>query len=124
MQVYQTDPEGFYVGPAVADPDPLDDGNWLIPAGCVTEAPPTLSDGQRAQFANGAWVVVDPEPVVEPEPEPELPPTKADQEGLRRSAYQQEADPLFFMAQRGEATVEEWTAKVAEIKARYPYPTE
>ena len=124
MQVYQTDHNGFYVGPAVADPDPLDDGNWLIPAGCVTEAPPTLSDGRRAQFANGAWVVVDPEPVVEPEPEPELPPTKADQEWLRRSAYQQEADPLFFMAQRGEATVEEWTAKVAEIKARYPYPTE
>jgi hypothetical protein len=39
-------------------------------------------------------------------------------------AYQQEADPLFFMSQRGEATVEEWQAKVAEIKARYPYPEE
>jgi hypothetical protein len=53
-----------------------------------------------------------------------VPPTKADQEELRRSAYQQEADPLFFMSQRGEATVEEWQAKVAEIKARYPYPEE
>ena len=124
MQVYQTDHNGFYVGPAVADADPLDEGAWLIPAGCVTEAPPALSEDQRAQFSNGAWVIVDPEPVVEPEPEPELPPTKADHEELRRSAYQQEADPLFFMSQRGEATVEEWTAKVAEIKARYPYPTE
>lgn len=124
MQVYQTDHNGFYVGPAFADADPLDEGAWLIPAGCVMEAPPALSEGQRAQFSNGAWVIADPEPVIEPEPEPELPPTKADQEELRRSAYQQEADPLFFMAQRGEATVEEWTAKVAEIKARYPYPTE
>jgi hypothetical protein len=124
MHVYQTDHNGFYVVPAVADADPLDEGKWLIPAGCVTEAPPPLAEGQRAKFANGSWIVVDPEPVVEPEPEPELPPTKADQEELRRSAYQQEADPIFFMAQRKEATMDEWTAKIAEIKARYPYPVE
>ena len=40
----------------------------------------------------------------------------------RADAYRSEADPLFFKAQRGEATTEEWTAKVAEIKARFPYP--
>jgi hypothetical protein len=39
---------------------------------------------------------------------------------LRQRAYIAEADPLFFKAQRGEATMEEWQAKVAEIKARYP----
>lgn len=44
-------------------------------------------------------------------------------ESQRKVAYQEEADPLFFKAQRGEATMEEWTAKIAEIKARYPYPT-
>jgi hypothetical protein len=38
----------------------------------------------------------------------------------RRAAYITEADPLFFKAQRGEATMEDWQAKVAEIKARYP----
>jgi hypothetical protein len=38
----------------------------------------------------------------------------------RRAAYIAEADPLFFKAQRGEATMEEWQAKVAEIKARFP----
>lgn len=38
----------------------------------------------------------------------------------RQAAYIAEADPLFFKAQRGEATMEEWQAKVAEIKARYP----
>jgi hypothetical protein len=122
MQVYQTDKNGFYVGEAFADPDPMDEGNWIIPGGCVEQEPPALSDGQRAQFVNGAWLVVDPEPA--PEPEPELPPTKGQQEQLRKWAYQQEADPLFFMSQRGEATVEEWQAKVAEIKARYPYPEE
>jgi hypothetical protein len=39
---------------------------------------------------------------------------------LRQEAYITEADPLFFKAQRGEATVEEWQEKVAEIKQRFP----
>ena len=38
----------------------------------------------------------------------------------RRAAYMAESDPLFFKAQRGEATMEEWQAKVAEIKTRFP----
>ena len=43
-------------------------------------------------------------------------------EANRAAAYVTEADPLFFQAQRGEATMDEWTAKVAEIRTRYPYP--
>jgi len=38
----------------------------------------------------------------------------------RRAAYIAEADPLFFKAQRGEVTMEEWQAKVADIKNRWP----
>jgi len=38
----------------------------------------------------------------------------------RKAAYISEADPLFFKAQRGEATMEEWQAKVQEIKTRFP----
>ena len=49
-------------------------------------------------------------------------PTREGQEAARKAAYTAEADPLFFMSQRGEATTAEWEAKVAEIKARYPYP--
>jgi hypothetical protein len=56
-------------------------------------------------------------------PEPAIP-TREEQEAARKAAYVANADPLFFMSQRGEATVEEWQAKVAEIKARYPYPVE
>ena len=37
----------------------------------------------------------------------------------RRAAYITEADPLFFKAQRGEATMDEWQAKVQEIKNRW-----
>jgi len=44
----------------------------------------------------------------------------AEAEANRKAAYIAEADPLFFRAQRGEATEQEWLDKVAEIKARYP----
>jgi hypothetical protein len=60
-------------------------------------------------------------PYVPPVP---VPPTVEEQEAARRVAYVEEADPLFFMYQRGEATEQEWLDKVAEIKARYPYPVE
>jgi len=42
---------------------------------------------------------------------------------LRESAYRNESDGLFFKAQRGEGSLADWEAKVAEIKLRYPYPT-
>jgi len=48
-------------------------------------------------------------------------PSNKTQEAARKLAYTAEADPLFFMSQRGEATTAEWEAKIAEIKARYPY---
>jgi hypothetical protein len=44
----------------------------------------------------------------------------AEAEASRKAAYIAEADPLFFKAQRDEATYQEWLDKIAEIKARYP----
>jgi hypothetical protein len=41
----------------------------------------------------------------------------------RATAYASEADPLFFAAQRGEATMEQWRSKIDEIRKRYPKPT-
>ena len=46
----------------------------------------------------------------------------AETQQQRQSAYQQEADPLFFKWQAGEGTEAEWLAKRAEIAERYPYP--
>ena len=43
-------------------------------------------------------------------------------ETQRRNAYTQEADPLFFSYQRGEATEQDWLSVVQSIKERYPYP--
>ena len=39
----------------------------------------------------------------------------------RAAAYAAESDSLFFKAQRGEATVQQWQDKVSEIKTRFPY---
>lgn len=121
MQVYQTDGQGVYVGITAADQDPLDEGNWLIPAGCVTQPPPSLGEKQLAQWVSGSWVIVEiPDPI---EPVTILPPNLEQQRLARGGVYRAEADPLFFKAQRGEATMDEWLALVAEIKTRYPYPT-
>ena len=47
-------------------------------------------------------------------------------QAARQARYQAESDPLFFEAQRGESgvTIADWEAKVAEIKADLPMPTE
>jgi len=69
MNVYQTDLNGVYVGTTTADQDPLDSTNWLIPAGCVETAPPTVTDGQLAKWDGAKWAVEN-IPVVKPDPEP------------------------------------------------------
>lgn len=43
-----------------------------------------------------------------------------DMKAFKRKVFQEEADPLFFKAQRGEATMQEWLDKVAEIDSLYP----
>jgi hypothetical protein len=42
----------------------------------------------------------------------------------RARRYQLEADPLFFKAQRDEATMAQWKAVVDQIRADLPYPEE
>lgn len=76
-----------------------------------------LCDGVEYQFSViGDATIGD---YVEPAP---LPPSKEVQSALRREAYVAEADPIFFMSQREEATQADWLAKIDEIKQRYPYP--
>ena len=44
----------------------------------------------------------------------------AEAEANRKAAYVEEADSLFFKAQRGEIDQQVWLDKIAEIKARFP----
>jgi len=80
----------------------------------------TIDDGAGAFDAAGNSVAVD-EAAVSAEIQRLQPIKTAEQaERNRKAAYISEADPLFFKAQRGEATMEDWQAKVAEIKNRFP----
>ena len=42
----------------------------------------------------------------------------------RAAAYAAESDPIFFKAQRGEATMDDWRTAVASIQLSIPYPDE
>ena len=99
--------DGIVVNVILVDPNNIPDfcADW-----------PEATEGCQigGSYANGVFT-----PLPMPEPEP---PTLEQQQAARAAAYRAEADPLFFMSQRGEATVEEWQAKVAEIKAQFPYP--
>lgn len=55
--VSQLNPEGFYIGPAIADVSPLEPGVFLIPGGAIDMAPPDhLEPGKRYRSVNGKWV--------------------------------------------------------------------
>ncbi|MEZ0169945.1 hypothetical protein [Microvirga sp. TS319] len=73
--VYQTDANGYFVGPTFADESPLEPGVYLIPGGAVEAEPPSIPDGSRARWDGGSWqleAIPEPEPQPEPEPEPAL----------------------------------------------------
>lgn len=43
---------------------------------------------------------------------------------LRKNAYQEESDCMYFASGFDNAPEDEWRAKVGEIKARFPWPGE
>jgi len=79
------------------------------------------SGWQQHDTAQIGWVF-DGVNFVPPAKEPELPPTREEQEVSRQRAYSVEADPIAMQMLREEATKAEWLAKINEIKVRYPYP--
>ena len=80
----------------------------------VTEGTPTLQNGKWVQ----TWVVVNltAEEIAEVKEQ-----NNAEIKEKRKLAYQQESDPVFFKAQRGEATNQDWLDTIASIDARFPY---
>jgi len=81
----------------------------------LEESTPVLIDGQWTQVWN--VVSLSSEEILQIQNE------SAEQiKQQRQSAYQTEADPIFFKWQRKEATEQEWLDKVAEIKNKFPKP--
>lgn len=46
---------GEYLGPGEADPDPMDDENWLIPAHAYLDAPPNARKGETVIRTDDGW---------------------------------------------------------------------
>ena len=56
MDIYHYHPAtGELMGASKADPDPLSEGEWLIPAYATTEAPPEGQAGFARVFLDGEW---------------------------------------------------------------------
>ena len=47
---------GELLGKGKADPDPLDKGNWLVPANATKVEPPNPVSGLVTRFDGGKWV--------------------------------------------------------------------
>lgn len=61
MDIYSAHPlTREYLGPTTADPDPLEEGFWLIPAHAYPDAPPQTEPGYAVQRAEdgASWLVV------------------------------------------------------------------
>lgn len=71
------------------------------------------------QWKNGVWVCVD-QALIDAYYAEQKALRNAAMTEARAEAYRIESDPLYFKSQRGEATLDEWKAKVAEIRSRYP----
>ena len=59
MDIYNYAPTGEYIGAAKADPDPLEEGEWLIPAHATASSPPKAESGEAAVFDGSAWAMVE-----------------------------------------------------------------
>lgn len=111
---YAKSTNGFYTREIHGDNIPSD-------AVEITEARHAeLLEGQ----SNGKIITTDEQgyPILVDPPLPTPEELLAQAKRNRAAAYIAEADPLFFKAQRGDATMEEWLAKITEIKNRYPDP--
>ncbi|KAF1043071.1 MAG: hypothetical protein GAK35_02391 [Herbaspirillum frisingense] len=72
MQIYNYHPTTHaLIGTGLADEDPLNKGEWLVPACATAVAPPEIPAGQRAVFdiEVQAWALQD-IPAVQSEPTP------------------------------------------------------
>lgn len=86
----------------------------------IDTAPPEPPIAFVWRWEDSGWVCID-QDAIDAYKASETALFNSNQSQRRLDAYKQESDPVFFKAQRNEATMDEWRALVAEIKERYPY---
>jgi hypothetical protein len=86
----------------------------------INTDPPQVPLSGAWKWENNAWACIN-QDAVDSYIAQQKSEFNAVQKAKREDAYRIESDPIYFLSQRGEATVQEWEAKITEIKARYPY---
>lgn len=122
MIVYQTAADGTFIGTAVADDDPWNPGQYLLPDGCVTKKPPSKK-GHYPKWSGENWELVKlPDPEPKPEPETLSPEDKFSIIRQQASFHVSIADCTISDAARAGAEIpKEWhdyRAALAEIAER------
>lgn len=121
MEIYNYNPDTFeLVSKSVADKDPIEEGNWLIPANATNVQPPVEVEGKSRHFKDGAWVYVDIPVVPQPEPVTEYVPTYAD---YRRKEYPPITDYIDGVVKGDSAQVQKYIDECLAVKAKYPKGT-
>lgn len=106
--------DGCYIG------EFFNPGYTTSNAEVVDVEPPEFMQPQLYKREGNSWVCLNDDTVAMLRAEQRAS-FNAEQNAKRKAAYAEESDPLFFMSQRNEATVEQWQAKITQIKAMFPY---
>lgn len=117
MKIYHYHPDtGNFAGIGIADQDPLDRKNFLIPAYSTPESPPEAIDGHFIRFVDGAWqLLAFPVPVVEAPPPPKTT-LELDIEKYKRRAFAKN-DLMAEMAAMNVGRIKDKTWTVQQLTA-------
>lgn len=112
---------GALIGAGTADLNPVEPGQWLIPAHATATPPPTPAADEEVVWQDGAWVVRALPPPPAPEPAPE-PPPPAPIRAIRTFAFRQRLSVATRRAitlsasqqlDDGDATLQTWLDDLA-----------
>lgn len=126
MIVYQTNAQGVFLWPVEADPSPLEPERFLIPAGCVTVAPPAIPPEMMAVWNGAIWSLL-PLPSEQDAPTADTAPPTADQilaqltkaidMHVEAAAITRQYNSAAHMASYVASTVPQWAAEAQAFVA-------
>lgn len=59
MKIYHYEKDGLFIGEGKADADPMQSGEWLIPAYATNIKPPEHIEGKTRNFILGNWEYIE-----------------------------------------------------------------
>lgn len=105
-----------YVGEGLADKDPLDSNNWLVPANATTTEPLAPQENKTINFINNEWVYID-IPVIEDTSKQKQELTYAEK---RAEEYPPMTDYLDGIVKGDQAQIQAYIDACNAVKNKYP----